>query len=435
MRLSGNFIVPGMVARSCPLPGHPKSQEFLLTPCPCQCHQRCPCHWGGHIRFLGAPIPFLVCPFPSRPSRRRGQKTPEPLGERSGASERHPWNLHPDLLVLERLPGYSWHPGILESAPAARAGTRGQPGRGQVTLCHPQDIPGGTLWIGKGRWKRLALVLYFILLFYYFISPPLAFSFSSSFPTFPRALGCCDSLAPERSRLCPSPGKQFLPSPRSVRAGAPSPSPLQADQKRQDVLGDIFITRNLNKKWQPWAQRGDLRPSLCPSVPRGQPRPFPGALRGREDPAGSPGIAPCASSRDSPASRGSLATSPHLPWPRALSPCPPGPGSRRGCVRDGLSHSLAPAAAAAGVDPFIVWEGAGPAAGQGGKILAGENTPGLLRRARLGGRETGTEGGRQPGDAKRGPPRERVLSAASAGQNSVLPPLKPGFASLGMSRR
>lgn len=120
---------------------------------------------GGHIRcwgdpeglwgrFLGCPrarspsMPCLVCPSPSPPPCRGGQKTPEPRGESSGAPERHPRNLHPDLLVLEPPSSRPGTPGISGSAPAARRGDKG-PARAGTGDFVPRQIPGRTFPEGR----------------------------------------------------------------------------------------------------------------------------------------------------------------------------------------------------------------------------------------------------------------------------------------------
>lgn len=182
----------------------------------------------------------------------------------------------------------------------------------------------------------------------------------------------------EHSRLCPSPGEQFPASPWSSRAGAPFPAAFQrlrpGTETDQDFLWDIFLIRNLNKKRQPWARCGDAPPSgRAPSLLQGSP-----GAGGR---AGIPRnrCQPCASAPQprSLALPPGILPHPGAPWPPPPPPqlapggcapahspgacprVPPGPGSRLGRVQDGASHSLAPPAAAAGVGPFIVWEGAG----------------------------------------------------------------------------
>lgn len=160
MELSRNFITSGMVTQFCSLP-HPGTVLSQDTPnfrnfrdVLCArlgligaTSSRHPMSLavppalslspGGHIRCWGDPerlwgrflgclrarspsILCLVCPFPSPPSCRGGQKTPQPRGKSSGATERHPRNLHPELLVLEPPSSCPGTLGILKSAAAAR---------------------------------------------------------------------------------------------------------------------------------------------------------------------------------------------------------------------------------------------------------------------------------------------------------------------------
>lgn len=206
----------------------------------------------------------------------------------------------------------------------------------------------------------------------------------------------------EHSRLCPIPGEQFPASVWSTRAGAPFPAAFQrlrpGTETDQDFLWDIFLIRNLNKKRQPWARCGDAPPSgRAPSLLQGSP-----GAGGR---AGIPRnrCQPCAS----PPQPRSLALPPGiLPHPGAPWPPPPHLSWPRGAARPPPPQGpvpVSPPARAAGWDAFrtgfrIPWLlqplplASVPSLcgkGQVGNILAGENTPGLLRRGRLGGRERG----------------------------------------------